>query len=115
MPHTRIRIILHQIRTIALPNKHDLPTMNAALRTWADLSRDMPRTANDPGRLTDTTNSDRAVAELSRQGFRWVVLHPELMVDEKTANKHRRELESQLGPPREIQGRLVWSLGSDRP
>ena len=91
----------------------DLPTMNPALRTWADLSRDMPRTRNDPGRLQGNENLDQAIARLAKSGFDWVVLHPELLLDESTALRHRRALESQLGPPNEIQGRLVWRLGSD--
>ncbi len=91
----------------------DLPTMNPALRTWADLSRDMPRTANDPGRLSGTQNLDVAVSQLSQSGFKWVVLHPELLLDDETARKHRTELEAQLGAPQEIEGRLVWTLGSD--
>ena len=91
----------------------DLPTMNPALRTWADLSRDMPRTQNDPGRLQGNENLDQAVARLVKSGFDWVVLHPELLLDESTALKHRRALESQLGSPTEVQGRLVWSLGSN--
>ena len=91
----------------------DLPTMNPALRTWADLSRDMPRTANDPGRLSGTENLDDAISKLNLSGFKWVVLHPELLLDDPTALKHRRALESQLGAPAEIEGRLVWTLGSD--
>ena len=101
-------------KPIPYPHKvgPDLPTMNPALRKWADLSRDMPRTANDPGRLTDNEDMTTAVSKLVRSGFRWVVLHPELLLDERTALKHRTALETQLGPPQEIEGRLVWTLGS---
>jgi len=93
----------------------DLPTMNAALRTWADLSRDMPRTANDPGRISDNEDLGLAVSKLVRSNFKWVVLHPELLLDEPTALKHRTALQSQLGAPQEIDGTLVWTLGSDGP
>ena len=91
----------------------DLPTMNAALRKWADLSRDMPRTANDPGRMSGNEDLGQAVSSLARNGFKWVILHPELLLDEPTALKHRTALESQLGAPTEMAGRLVWTLGSD--
>ena len=35
-----------------------------------------------------------------------------LLLDEPTALKHRTTLEAQLGAPQEIEGRLVWTLGS---
>ena len=91
----------------------DLPTMNPALRTWADLSRDMPRNVNDPGRLRGSEDLDLAVSALVQSGFRWVILHTDLLLDEPTAQTHRRTLEKQLGPPVERDGRLVWALKSD--
>jgi hypothetical protein len=91
----------------------DLPTMNPALRTWADLSRDMPRTANDPGRIGNNENMGLAISKLVRSGFKWVILHPEMLLDTPTSLKHRTALETELGAPQEIEGRLVWTLGSD--
>ena len=88
----------------------DMPTMNAALRTWGDLSRSGPRPSSDPGRLPAGANIRRGVRELSQAGYRWVVLHPELVLDERTLAAHNHALTEALGQPLQLEDKLVWAI-----
>jgi len=88
----------------------DMPTMNAALRTWGDLSRSGPRPSSDPGRLPVGVNIRRGVQELGRAGYRWVVLHPDLILDDRTLAAHNHALTEALGQPLQLEGKLVWAI-----
>jgi hypothetical protein len=84
--------------------------MNATLRTLADLSRDVPRHAHDPGRQQGPVDLSRGLKKLARSGFRWVVLHPELLADETTSRAHEDMLYKMLGTPENVEGKLRWSI-----
>jgi hypothetical protein len=102
---------LHQ-RPIPYSHKvgPDLPTMNPALRTWADLSRSGPRPSSDPGRLPAGASIRQGVRDLGRSGYRWVVLHPELLLNDKSRAAHNHALTEALGPPLQLEGKWVWSI-----
>ena len=84
--------------------------MNPALRTWGDLSRSGPRPKSDPGRLPAGANIRRGVSELSQSGYRWVVVHPELVLDDRTLAAHNNALTEALGQPLQLEGKLVWAI-----
>jgi hypothetical protein len=88
----------------------DLPTMNPALRTWADLSRNGPRRQNDPGKLRPGERVDRGVEALANDGFRWVVVHPELFANDTVKAAHNHALVEALGPPLQLEGAWVWEI-----
>ena len=88
----------------------DLPTMNTALRTWADLSRSGPRRADDPGRLPPGASLRRGIRGLGDSGYRWVVVHPDLFSDDKTRAAHNHALGDALGQPVQLEGKWVWEI-----
>jgi hypothetical protein len=88
----------------------DLPTMNPALRTWADLSRSGPRRANDPGRLPPDVNMRRGIQELADAGYRWVVVHPDLFANDRVRAAHNHTLEATLGPSFQLEDKRVWEI-----
>ncbi|MAY82258.1 MAG: hypothetical protein CL930_15940 [Deltaproteobacteria bacterium] len=88
----------------------DLPNVNSTLRTWADLSRDVPRHEHDPGRVQGTVDHEMGVKKLARSGFRWVILHQDLLANEQVARDHQDMLYKTLGTPESIGNALVWSI-----
>ena len=88
----------------------DLPTMNAALRTWGDLSRGGPRRSNDPGRLPPGVSMQRGIQELAAAGYRWVVVHPDLFANDKVRAAHNHALEETLGQSFRLEDKLVWEI-----
>jgi hypothetical protein len=81
------------------------------LRKWADLSRAGP--ARPPSPPTETGISTKeAVRSLGKNGFRWVVLHREMLATEALAAEHRKVLTEALGPPVFDQDDTVWAIPS---
>jgi len=91
----------------------DLPNVNTAMRAWANLSRSDPFQPEEPGPIpSSTTNLERHIEALSTDGFRWVVVHPELFASERVREAHTRVLESSLGPAVQLGEEWVWDLRS---
>lgn len=88
----------------------DLPTMNPALKTWADLSRSGPRRTDDPGRLPPGVSIRRGVQALSTSGYRWVVVHPELFANDRVRAAHNHALQEAIGQPFQLGDRWVWEI-----
>jgi len=89
----------------------DLPNVNPAMRAWANLSRSNPTRPNEPGPTPSSTASlERHIENLSTDGFRWVVVHPELFASEKVRQAHTQALESSLGPAIQLGEEWVWDL-----
>ena len=85
----------------------DLPHVNPTLRAWADLSRSDPGGPNARGgEARRSSDIDSLVAE----GYRWVVVHPELFASDSVRAAHTHDLEATLGQPYEVGGRYVWDL-----
>ncbi len=87
----------------------DLPNTNPVLRRWTGLSRTGPAGPHsqpqDPG---DTTTL--SVRALAKKGFRWVVMHPDMMASEALQTTHRQQLTDALGPPVIDAKKVVWAL-----
>ena len=91
----------------------DLPNVNPALRAWANLSRSDPFQPGEPGPTpSSTANLERHIEALSTDGFRWVVVHPDLFASEKVREAHTQVLESSLGPAAQMGEEWVWDLKS---
>ena len=88
----------------------DLPNVNSTLRTWTDLSRDVPRHSHDPGRIQGSVNHEQGINKLARSGFRWVILHQNLLANEQVARDHEDMLYKTLGTPTSIGDALLWSI-----
>ncbi len=88
----------------------DLPTMNTALRTWADLSRGGPRRTDDPGRLAPGASMRKGIKALSEAGYRWIVVHPELFANDKTRAAHNHALGEAIGQPVQLKDKWVWEI-----
>ena len=88
----------------------DLPTMNSALRTWADLSRSGPRAKNDPGRLPAGVDIPKSIQSLAESGYRWVILHPNLILSDRVLAAHNHALTEALGSPLQLEEKLVWAI-----
>lgn len=88
----------------------DLPTMNPALKTWADLSRSGPRRTDDPGRLPPGVSIKRGVQSLAAAGYRWVVVHPELFANDSVRAAHNHALQEAIGQPFQLGDRWVWEI-----
>jgi hypothetical protein len=85
----------------------DLPHVNPTLRAWADLSRSDPGGPNPRGgEARRSSDIDSLVSE----GYRWVVVHPELFASDSVRTAHTQDLEATLGQPVELDGRYVWDL-----
>lgn len=89
----------------------DLPNMNPTLRKWAALSRTGPSGPLSPPTETGFSTK-KAVRSLGKNGFRWVVLHGEMLATEALAAKHRKVLTEALGPPVFDQEDTVWAIPS---
>jgi hypothetical protein len=89
----------------------DLPNVNPALRAWANLSRSDPFQPGEPGPTpSSTANLERHIEALSTDGFRWVVVHPDLFASENVREAHTQVLESSLGPAVQLGEKWVWDL-----
>ena len=89
----------------------DLPNVNPAMRAWANLSRSDPFRPDEPGPLpSSTTSLERHIESLSVDGFRWVVVHPDLFASERVREAHKQVLEQSLGPASQLGGEWVWDL-----
>ncbi len=84
-----------------------LPSRNAALKSWALLSR---RGGGYVEGYDPEADLDVAVAELSEQGFRWVILHPDLLQDPRDKSIHIDAVSALLGPPEEVAGAYRWEI-----
>jgi len=92
----------------------DLPNTNPVLRRWTGLSRTGP--SGPLIRPTDSSvTTEAAVQGLARTGFRWVVLHPELVADAALEATHRAVLTDALGPPVIDAEATVWAIRSAQP
>jgi hypothetical protein len=88
----------------------DLPTMNTALRTWADLSRSGPRRPDDPGLLSPEASLKRGIQDLANAGYRWVIMHPEMMANDRVKAAHNHALGEAIGQPVQIGDKWVWEI-----
>jgi hypothetical protein len=87
-----------------------LPNLNPALRAWVNLSQSDLR-SNDPGPTpSNTTNLEHHIESLSTDGFRWVVVHPELCASEKIREAHTQVLEQSFGPAVKLGQAWVYDL-----
>lgn len=84
-----------------------IPTNQPALKAWAVLSR---RGGGYVEGYDPDADLDAAVRDLVERGFGWVVLHPSLLQEPGWKATHVRELTALLGPPAEVEGRLLWRL-----
>ena len=85
----------------------DLSNLNPALRAWAKLSRSDPFRPDEPGPApSNAVDLERHIKSLSTDGFRWVVVHPELCASEKIREAHIQVLEQSLGPA--VQQGEAW-------
>jgi hypothetical protein len=85
----------------------DLSNLNPALRAWAKLSRSDPFRPDEPGPTpSNAVDLERHIKSLSTDGFRWVVVHPELCASEKIREAHIQVLEQSLGPA--VQQGEAW-------
>lgn len=83
---------------------------NQALRHWVVLGRMEPVPDTDPNAPRRDADLESAVAELGREGFGWVVLHPELLARGDMRQAHEELLTRLLGPPQELGGQPVWEI-----
>lgn len=90
------------------------PSLNPALRAWTAAGRLEPVPEGAPGAPEPGADLGEPVSELAAQGFGWVVLHPDLLAREDLRHAHRAVLDPWLGPPREIEGCLVWEIPAER-
>ncbi len=84
-----------------------IPWDNAAARTWAALSK---RGGGYVEGVDPNADLDAAVRALADAGYGWVVLHPDLLVLPQDRPHHVSAVSRQLGPPREVEGALVWEI-----
>ena len=92
----------------------DLPHVNPTLRAWADLSRSEPEAAHRSSRRPAESRRDTDIQSLVSEGYRWIVVHPELFASDKVRAAHSHELESLLGQPYQVGDRYVWDMAPDR-
>jgi len=102
----------HHQHPIPYANKigPNLPNTNPLLRQWTDISRTRPRSPDDPNQIDPRADVNRSLQDLADTGFRWVVLHPDLILHPSQLRSHREALENVLGPPTEIDGDLLWEI-----
>ncbi len=87
----------------------DLPNTNPVLRRWTGLSRTGPAGPHSqPQDPSDTTTL--SVRALAKKGFRWVVMHPDMMASEALQTTHRQQLTDALGAPVIDAKKVVWAL-----
>lgn len=84
-----------------------VPVPNAAVRSWAALSK---RTQGYIEGVEPGADLGAAAAELRELGYGWVVLHPGLLVRAADRQTHVQAVSAVLGPPTEQGGALVWPL-----
>ena len=85
-------------------------SMNDALRSMVLLGRERPMTPGSPGVPAADADLDAALAELSRAGLGWVVLHPDLARDDGVLRTHKAALTALLGPGEARDGAWVWAV-----
>ena len=88
----------------------DLPHINPTLRALANLSRTEPGRAHGTGVRPAEPRTASDLKDLVAEGYRWIVVHPELFESDKVRAAHTHELEAALGQPAQLEGRWVWDL-----
>jgi hypothetical protein len=91
----------------------DLPNMNPTLRKWTNLSRAGPSGPN-PHPTETGISTENAVRSLRKNGFRWVVLHRDMLATEALTAAHRQVLTEALGPPVFDDKDTVWAISAAR-
>lgn len=84
-----------------------VPLPSPAVRSWAAVSKRTTGYIEGVERGADLGADARA---LRTRGYRWVVLHPELLVRPGDEALHEQAVSSVLGPPNRVEGALVWEL-----
>ncbi len=88
----------------------DMPQVNPTLRALANLSRTEPSQAHGEGMRPAEPRTDGDLQSLVNDGYRWIVVHPELFSSDKVRAAHTHELEAILGQPAALENRWVWDL-----
>ena len=87
-----------------------IPVPSPIVRSWAAISKRTPGFIEGAEAGADLQASADALGAL---GYRWVVLHPHLLVRKGDRARHESAISAVLGAPSEVEGALVWELPAD--